>query len=120
MQHIGTDIIEISRIKKAIDRSDDRFLKRVYTKREIELYQKLPASLAARFAAKEAVMKALDVPDRGISFHQIEILSNPNGKPVVTLLGSAKKYAVRLGVTNLEVSLSHSRENAVAVAIAEY
>ena len=120
MQHIGTDIIEISRIEEAIERWGDRFLRRVYTPREIELYRKHPASLAARFAAKEAVMKALDTPDRGIGFRDIEVIAGPNGKPAVALHGPAQKLAAELNVTNLDISLSHSRDNAIAVAIAEY
>lgn len=119
MQHIGTDIIEIARIEKAIERQGDRFLRRVYTAREIKLYKKQTPSLAARFAAKEAVMKALDTPNRGIGFRHIEIIANPNGKPIVQLHGPAKKLAAEMGITNLEVSLSHSRENAIAVAIVE-
>jgi holo-[acyl-carrier protein] synthase len=113
MQHIGTDIIEISRIEKAIGRWGNRFLRRVYTPHEIKLYQNHPASLATRFAAKEAVMKALDTPNRGIGFRDIEILATAN------LYGPAKKLAVKMGITNLDISLSHSRENAVAVAIIE-
>ena len=119
MQYIGTDIIEISRIEKAIRRWGDRFLLRIYTNREIKLYQKHPSSLAARFAAKEAVIKALDASNRGISLRDIEVISSPNGKPVVRLHGSAKKLAAKLGITDFAVSLSHSRDNAIAVAIAE-
>lgn len=118
MQHIGIDIIEISRIEQAIRHWGDRFLQRVYTNREINLYRKKAASLAARFAAKEAVMKALDTGDKGIGFRDIEIISGPNGKPVVKLHGPAKRLATELGIVNLAVSLSHSRDNAAAVAIA--
>jgi holo-[acyl-carrier protein] synthase len=119
MQYIGTDIIEISRIEKAIERWGDRFLQRIYTNREIKLYQKHPSSLAARFAAKEAVIKALDASNQGVSLRDIEIISSPNGKPLVRLHGSARKLATKLGITDLAVSLSHSRDNAIAVAIAE-
>ena len=119
MQHIGTDIIEISRIEKAIRRWGDRFLRRIYTNREIKLYQKHPSSLAARFAAKEAVIKALDASNRGISLRDIEVISSPNGKPVVQLHGPAKQLAAKLGITGFTVSLSHSRDNAIAMAIAE-
>lgn len=120
MQHIGTDIIEISRIEEAIERWGDRFLRRVYTTREIELYRKRPASLAARFAAKEAVMKALDTPNWGIGFRDIEVITGPKGKPIVEIHGPAKKLAGELHVINLDVSLSHSRDNAIAVAIVDY
>lgn len=117
MQYIGTDIIEISRIEKAIGRWGDRFLKRVYTAREIKLCRNNAASLAARFAGKEAVLKALNVPIRGISYRDIEILADTNSRPVVQLRGSAKKLAAQTGITGIDISLSHSRENAIAAAI---
>lgn len=119
MHHIGTDIIEISRIEKAIERWGTPFLRRIYTDRELKLYRHHPASLAVRFAAKEAVMKALDAANKGVGFRDIEILAEPNGKPVVKLHGSARKLAGIMGIEHLEVSLSHSRDNALAVAIAE-
>jgi holo-[acyl-carrier protein] synthase len=119
MHHIGTDIIEISRIEKAIGRWGDRFLKRVYTVREIKLCRNNAASLAARFAGKEAVLKALNAPIRGIGFRDIEILADSNGRPVVQLLGPAKRQATKIGIINIDISLSHSRENAIAVAIVE-
>ncbi len=118
MQHIGIDIIEISRIEQAIARWGDRFLKRVFTGREIELYRKHPSSLAARFAAKEAVMKALDAANKGIGFRDIEVLAGPSGKPLLQLYGSAQKLAAELGITDFTVSLSHSRSYAVAMTLA--
>jgi len=117
MQHIGVDIIEILRIERAIQRWGDHFLRRVYTSREIRLCQKRYSSLAARFAAKEAVMKTLDAANMGVVFRDIEILANSNSRPVVQLWGSAKKLAAKRGISNIDISLSHSRENAIAVAI---
>ncbi len=117
MQHIGVDIIEISRIEEAISRSGQQFMERIYTPEEIAAYSgKLP-SLAARFAAKEAVIKALDAP--GISPGDIEVLSAPDGKPLLSLSGQAKEKAEALGIASLEISLSHSREYAVAVVVGQ-
>jgi holo-[acyl-carrier protein] synthase len=115
--HIGVDIIEISRIRQSLDRWGERFLQRVFTNPEIELYRGKTESLAARFAGKEASMKALNVPDSGLSWKDIEILSGPNGQPVVNLYGSAREEAVKLGLSGLEISLSHSREYAIALVI---
>ncbi len=117
MQHIGIDIIEISRIKRAITRRGESFLKRVYTGPELALYRTKPASLAARFAGKEAVIKTLHA--RGVALREIEILSEPDGRPQVKLYGRAKKQAAELGLSHLAISLSHSREYAVACAIGE-
>lgn len=114
MQYTGIDIIEIPRIQEAIDRWQERFLRRIFTSQEIKIYRKQVSSLAVRFAAKEAIMKALG---RGVIFRDIEILSEPTGKPFVVLHGNAKKVAEELGLSGFSISLSHSRENAVAIAI---
>ena len=118
MHCIGVDIIEIARIERAIARWGGNFLRRVYTDTEIGLYQRKLSSLAARFAAKEAVVKALGKPG-GISFRQIEILSDPGGKPVVNLYGIAQNQARGLGLDKLAISLSHSREYAIAMVVGE-
>jgi len=118
MHLIGIDIIEIARLEKAIARRGEGFLKRVYTDSELKLYrQKLP-SLAARFAAKEAVIKALGKPS-GISLKDIEILADPNGKPLANLHGKAQSQAKEMGLKSLAISLSHSREYAIAFASGE-
>ncbi len=117
MQHIGIDIIEIERIKRAITRRGESFLKRVYTEPELELYRRKPASLAVRFAGKEAVIKALQT--KGASLREIEILSEPDGRPQVKLHGRAKRQADELGLAHLAISLSHSRKYAIACAVGE-
>ena len=119
MQHIGVDIIEIARIKKAVANWGERFLRRIYTDAELELYRKKTSSLAARFAAKEAVIKALGKPTAGVSLRDIEILSDPSGKPVVNLYGRAQIEAKRLGLRGIAISLSHSKEYAIAFASGE-
>ncbi len=118
MHCIGIDIIEIARIEKAIARRGEGFLHRVYTDPELRLYRKKPSSLAVRFAAKEAVIKALGKP-ASISFKEIEILSEPGGKPVVNLYGKTQNQARGLGLDRLAISLSHSREYAVALVAGE-
>ncbi|MCL2706586.1 MAG: holo-ACP synthase [Dehalococcoidia bacterium] len=117
MQHIGIDIVEISRIEDALQRFGQAFLERIYTAREIAAYQDKLSSLAVRFAAKEAVIKALDAPKLGP--REIEILSAPSGKPLVTLFGAARNRLDELGISVLDVSLSHSREYAAAMAIGQ-
>ncbi len=119
MHYIGIDIIEIARIKKAIARWGEGFLQRVYTEPELKLYYKKPSSLAARFAGKEAVIKALGTKAKGIGWKEIEILSDPSGQPVVNLYGKAQNQANGLGLDNLAISLSHSRGYAIACVVGE-
>ncbi len=119
MQHIGVDIIEIDRIEKAIARWGDRFLKRIYTDAELELCHKKPPALAARFASKEAVMKLLGTGIKGVCWKDIETLSHPSGKPLVNLYGGAQAEAERLGLKGIAISLSHSREYAIAMVTGE-
>jgi len=119
MHHVGIDIIEISRVKKALEKPGEKFLRRVYTAREIELYQGHTDSLAARFAAKEAAMKALNAPGSGIGFTDIEVLEDPDGKPTIALYGVARQLSQKLNIVTLAVSLSHSRSDAIAIVIAD-
>ena len=119
MQYVGIDIIEIDRIERAIARWGEGFLHRVYTDPELNLYYRKPASLAARFAGKEAVIKALGTSDKGISWKEIEVLSDSSGKPLVHLYGKAQNQASSLGLDNLAISLSHSKEYAIAIVTGE-
>ena len=112
--YIGIDIIEIARIKKAIARWGEAFLHRVYTDAELERYHENPSSLAARFACKEAVMKLLGTGRKGVHWREIETLTHPGGKPLVNLYGRALNKADELGLKEIAVSLSHSREFAIA------
>ncbi len=115
--HIGTDIIEIDRIRQTIERWGDRFLNRVYTQEELSVYGHRPHSLAASFASKEAVMKVLGTGNRGVAWLEIETLFHPSGKPIIKLNGRAKKEADKLGIKEIDVSMSHSRKYATATAI---
>ncbi len=119
MHYIGTDIVEIARIQKAVELWGERFLHRVYTEPELKLCRKKPSSLAIRFAGKEAVMKALGTGARGVGWREIEILAEPSGKPVVHLFGRAKDEADSLGIDEIAISLSHSNEYAVAFVVGE-
>jgi len=117
MHYIGVDIIEIARIEKAIARWGEQFLKRVYTDSELELCRNQPSSLATRFAGKEAVIKALGGLSNGFRWREIEILSDPRGKPVVHLHGSVRTQASTLGVGDIAISLSDCEEYAVAFVV---
>jgi holo-[acyl-carrier protein] synthase len=112
-QYVGIDIIEIARIEKAVARWGDAFLDRVYTASEKEMYLNRPESLAARFAVKEAAVKALGSSE--LIYRDIEVVSEPGQRPEIKLYGRAKAISTELGITNLAVSLSHSRDYAVAV-----
>jgi holo-[acyl-carrier protein] synthase len=116
---IGIDIIEIERIEAAIAQWGNRFLAKVYTHAELQESHVNPSSLAAKFAAKEAVMKVLGKGGRGIGWREIEILSNEEGKPEVTLYGHALKRATELNLARFSLSLSDSKQYAIAVALGE-
>jgi holo-[acyl-carrier protein] synthase len=115
---VGVDTIEIERIANALEKFGQRFLNRIYTKRERERYGKRPAELAARFAAKEAVMKVLGTGVRGIRWRDIEVLPNRRGKPIVKLHETAANRARLLGFRHVAVSLTHSRTDSIAMVAA--
>lgn len=114
----GVDVIEVERIDRAILRYDQRFFDRFYTARElIDAGGRTPA-LAARFAAKEAVAKALGTGIGEVGWREIEIAQGPQREPYLVLHGNAQQVADRLGLDCWAVSLSHTHEHAVAVAVA--
>jgi holo-[acyl-carrier protein] synthase len=117
MLTVGVDIVEIDRVAQAIERRGERFLRRVYTEAEIALYRDRVSELAARFAGKEATMKALGTGAVGVGWKEIEILPNRRGKPLVYLHGRAKDRAEAIGITEFAISLSHSRDYAVASVV---
>jgi len=116
---IGVDIIEINRVELVASKYGTRFLNRIYTHRELVYCRKRPSQLASRFAAKEAVMKALGTGTRGVGWKDIEICRLPGQAPSIVLHGRAKTRADTIGLTNLALSLSHSKEYAVATVIGE-
>ena len=113
----GVDIIEISRVRTVLERYGQRFLDRVFTTGEASYCRGRAANLAARFAAKEATMKALGTGIRGVDWKDIEVVRQDSGAPSILLHGRGKQRAQRLGVWEISVSLSHSREYAVAFVV---
>lgn len=115
---IGCDIIEIQRIADA----DKRFLDKHFTEAERELFQKkknAAQTIAANFAAKEAFSKALGTGIRGFSLNEIEVLRDEFGKPYINIYGDAEEMCEKLGITNIFVSLSHSKELAISYVLIE-
>jgi len=120
LKGIGLDIVEVSRVKKAVQKWEGRFLHKVFTPGEVSycLEDRVSYhSLAARFAAKEAAVKALGVGFQGVSWQEIEITNDEWGKPYLHLSGQALAIAQKQGVEKIFVSLSHSQEYAVAQVI---
>src|SRR5579885_2967962 len=111
---VGCDAIEIERVRAVLARHPQRFLERVFTPGEVAHCRGRVPELAARFAAKEAVMKALGTGVRGIGWREIEVLPNRRGKPLVLLHGNAKRRGEALGLSTIDISMSHSRDYAVA------
>ena len=119
----GVDIVHIPRVEAALKRHGERFIRRVFTQREVAASHGFPHELAARFAAKEAVAKALGVGMRvmsplGIRFYEVETLRDLLGEPIVVLSGRAAARAQELGLTEWAISLSHEREYAIASVVA--
>lgn len=118
---IGIDLIRIRRIAQAYRRHPERFLQRIFTVREIDVLnaKKNPLpSMAALFAAKEAVSKALGCGIGQVGWREMEILPGKRGKPVVLLKGAAQARAGKMGIQGVMVSLSHDAPYAIAQAIA--
>jgi holo-[acyl-carrier protein] synthase len=113
----GVDIVEIDRVANLAERYGDRFGRRVFTSDEWRTFRRQPSSLAARFAAKEAVIKALGSPN--IALHEIRVVRAPGQRPTVELGGRARARAEALGVRQIALSLSHSRRYAVAFVVLE-
>ncbi len=119
MLSVGVDIIEIPRIQRAIARWGEHFMRRIYTPAEIIYCRGRLPELAARFAAKEAISKALGTGLVGISWTEMEVLADPRGKPEVTLYGRALARSRELGLSEWAISLSHSDANAIAFVAAQ-
>ncbi len=119
MQRVGVDIIEIGRIRATAERWGVRFLNRIYTPTELAYARGRAPQLAARFASKEAVMKLLGTGIRGVAWREIEVVRQRSGAPAVALHGRALQRARRLGLGEVSLSISHSREYAVAFAVGQ-
>lgn len=121
---VGVDVVELARLQRAVDRFGYRFLARIYTAEELVYARGRVPELAARFAAKEAVSKALGVGMRhlsahGIGWHEVEVLGDLRGKPLLRLSGRARELARELGLREWAVSLSHERDRALAFVVAQ-
>jgi holo-[acyl-carrier protein] synthase len=119
----GIDIAEVSRIREVIERHGQRFLQRVFTEGEIEYCESKANRIeryAARFAAKEAGMKAIGTGwNHGVRWRDIEVARKPGGRPRLLLHGRAAEFAAKLGTTNIALSLTHTAEQAMAQVILE-
>ena len=120
---LGTDLTEIGRVERSIARFGERFLERVYTPAEIAYCRSKKSfaeSFAARFAAKEAAAKALGTGiSYGVSWKEFEVTRERSGKPGLAVRGRAAQLAEALGVTRISLSLTHTREMAMAVVVME-
>ena len=120
---IGTDIIECLRIGQMIERHGELFITRVYTEHEIQYCQSRKQAIqhfAGRWAAKEAILKALGTGWRkGISWRDVEVRNEPGGRPVACLRGGARDVVEHLGITDMLISISHCRSHATAYALAQ-
>jgi holo-[acyl-carrier protein] synthase len=120
---IGTDLAEVARIRRSAEQYGDRFLRRIYTERERN-YALTKANwaerLAARFAAKEAGMKAIGTGwNRGVGWQDLEIVNEPSGRPTLSLHGAAERIAGELGVVRISLSMTHTKDTAMALVILE-
>ncbi|WAW15081.1 holo-ACP synthase [Peptostreptococcus equinus] len=118
---IGTDIIEIDRIKKSYEKNP-KLLNKLFSDREIQVLEKKkfkPQSIAGMFCAKEAIVKSVGTGLRNFSIKDLEILRNNLNKPVVIMTGAFKEFCDEEGIENIMVSISHSINYATATAIAE-
>ena len=119
----GVDIAEVPRIKSSVERFGDRFVQRVFTPREIAYVSRKANKyerFAARFAAKEAGMKAIGTGwRRGVRWQDFEVANLPSGRPTLIFHGKAKEFADQLGAKNVSLSITHTKEQALAYVILE-
>lgn len=114
----GIDLVEIERLQSAIERHGSPFLDRIFTPEELSEVRDKPASLAARFAAKEAVAKALGTGIGSVHWKEIEALRGDAGQPVLRLSGKAAQVADERNLQEWSISLSHTKSHAIAIAVA--
>jgi len=118
MLRIGTDLVEVARIAETMSRFGERFLQKCFTPAEQAAANGQVTSLAARFAAKEAVAKALGCGIGDVGWLEIEIISAANRQPELHLHGNAQRLAATLGLREWAISLSHTHEHALAFVVA--
>ncbi|GCE11118.1 holo-ACP synthase [Tengunoibacter tsumagoiensis] len=115
---VGIDIIEVDRVRKVFEKHGDRFLQRVFTPLEIQQCRGKVTRLAGRFAAKEAISKALGTGLHGVAWREMEVVNLRSGRPSVRLHGRARQRALDLGLTAFDVSTSDLAQMAIAIAVA--
>jgi holo-[acyl-carrier protein] synthase len=115
----GVDLIEVGRVRGAIEKHGDQFLNRIYTENELKDCADQIPSLAARFAAKEATAKALGTGIGTVSWKEIEVRRGEKREPYLVLYGEAKKLADELRLHEWSISLSHTHEHAIAFVVAK-
>jgi holo-[acyl-carrier protein] synthase len=115
---VGIDVIEIDRVREVLRKHPERFLARVFTPEEIAFCRGRVPELAARFAAKEAMMKALGTGARSVGWREIEVLPDRRGKPLVYLYGGAADRAAAIGLEEIDISLTHNNSFAMASVVA--
>jgi holo-[acyl-carrier protein] synthase len=119
----GIDLAEVPRIAEAVERFGERFLRRIFTEAEIRYCDSKANRMeryAGRFAAKEAAMKAIGTGWRhGVAWTDFEVGRDPGGRPTIAFHGKAAEFASRLGVKNIALSITHTKEQAMAQVILE-
>ncbi|GAC1349538.1 MAG: hypothetical protein NVS4B9_25780 [Ktedonobacteraceae bacterium] len=115
---VGVDIIEVGRVRKVFEKHGERFLKRVFTEREILQCRGKATRLAGRFAAKEAISKALGTGLHGVAWREMEVVQLRSGRPTVSLHGRARQRAELLGISAFDVSIADLAEFSIAIAVA--
>ncbi len=115
---VGIDIIEVDRVRKVYTKYPERFLKRVFTPLEVQQCRGKVTRLAGRFAAKEAISKALGTGLHGVAWHEMEVVQLRSGRPSVRLHGNAKRRAEQLGLTAFDVSIADLAQLSIAIAVA--
>jgi holo-[acyl-carrier protein] synthase len=118
MLRVGVDMMDVERVARSLERYGERFYARFYTETERQHCQGQPQRLAARFAAKEAVAKALGTGIGDIGWREIEVDCDGRGRPILRLHGNAAKLAQEMGLTTWEISLSHTQDQAIAFVVA--
>jgi holo-[acyl-carrier protein] synthase len=115
---VGVDIIEVERVRKVYEHHGERFLQRVFTTMEVRQCRGKVTRLAGRFAAKEAISKALGTGLHGVAWREMEVVQLRSGRPTVRLYGNAKQRAELLGLTAFDVSIADLQTFSIAIAVA--
>lgn len=116
---VGVDLIEVDRVARAVERHGERFLERCFTEAELAYCGRRAPELAARFAAKEAAAKALGTGIGTVGWREIEVVRAPSGRPTLALHGAARDLARERGLGEPLISISHTREHAIAFVVWE-